>query len=432
MKTRRFTWPDEKGDLHASSAIGPRRLRISFEALVMSLMIAATCFLSAGWAAEQSPRSVAKRDSAWAAHLSASETADRVAEHILERGILTTELGNALQLEALLALYDSTGDQRYLTYVSQNVHSLVESQRMDAVSSIGFELFERTRDAKDMGLFEKQAREDRANTVRAFDGAVSFFRDEFAVIKQKDGGDIHLTREMAPIFIDQLAEYAPRMAKVGWMTGDAEFYKEAAGQILIFRSALRDPATGLWSHGRGWYGSSHDVTAVKWGRAHAWLIRALVETMTYLPPDSPEFRELSGILDETANSLVRYQDSEGFWHQVVDRPESYQETSSTGLISYYLARAISQGYLPRRGFEEASKQAFEALAKHRISSSGVVYGASMSTAPQRSLEIYLARPTPVGDPHGVGAAIFAAAGQLLLEREMLARYRLEVPQQGRR
>lgn len=383
-----------------------------------SLFVAMAALSFPSMAAEAPSLSVSSQHSAHAAGLSPSETAERIAAHLVAQGSVAPEFTDLGRMDALLALYDVTGKQKYLDFVKANFRDRIDPEKLDplsnALSSIDFELFERTRDPKDIASFERRGRRDRTDTLRAFDGAISFYRDEYAVLKQSDGA-IHLTREMAPIFVDHLQEYAPRMAKTGWLTGDKEFYEEAARQILLFHAALYDPGTGLWNHGRGWYGTARDVTAVRWARAQGWVLRALIETMTYLPPKSPEFKQVSEILRDEANALTRYQDKDGFWHQVVDRPDSYPETSGTGLISYYFARAVRQGFLPRKGFEEASKKAFDALAKHRISSSGVVYGASISTAPQQSVERYLTRVTPVDDPHGVLAAIYAAAGQLLLE-----------------
>lgn len=386
-------------------------------ALLVGLMVTASISCP-GVAVALPPLSVSPQASAQAAHLSPSETADRIAGPILAQGTLSGDLGGQLKLQALLALYDATGERKYLNFVLSNVKDYGDSRNLDSVSkafsNINVLLFKRTGDPRYVSSFADQVYDDKKNIIRAFDGAISFYRDEYAVMKQPDG-DIHLTKEMAPIFVDHLGAYAIRMAMAGSLTGDKELYKEAVSQILIFRAALRDPKTGLWNHGRGWYGFSRNVTAVKWGRAHGWLLHTLVDTMTYLPPNSPEFRQVSAILQETASALKRYQDRDGFWHQVVDRPESFPETSGTGLISYYFARAVRQGYLPRAGFEKASKKAFEALAKHRISSSGAVYGASISTPPLSSVDRYMSRATPVDDPHGVGAAIYAAAGQLLLE-----------------
>lgn len=406
-----------------------RRRRAPAIALLAVVLALSHGLVSSAALAADTSLSIAEKDSAFSAGLSPETTADRVAQHVLDKKPWPAGLIWSVPLEGMMALYDATGNQTYLNFARDNIRAYDESKRLNFFSSIGFSLYLRTKDPKDMGPFVARARTERKNVLRAFDGAVSLYQDEFAVIRQeafeKDeavvmnngegGGDIHLSRELSPIWLDHLSEYTTRMARTGWMTGEKDFYQESLRQFILFAAALRDPESGLWGHGRGWYGTARDVIDVKFGRAQAWLLRGFGDTLPYLPPDSPEFKQVHAMMLDLANALLRYQDKDGFWHQVADRPDSFQETSSTGLISYYLARAIRGEYLPRERFEAASRKAFAALSKYRISSDGIVHGGAMATAPLKSLEQYMSRPTPVQDPHAVGAVMMAAAGQLLLD-----------------
>jgi rhamnogalacturonyl hydrolase YesR len=220
-----------------------------------------------------------------------------------------------------------------------------------------------------------------------------------------------------PILIDNAQEYVSRLAKAGALSKDPAFYRESAEQLLRLRAALRDPESGLWNHGRGWYTSAQTVTTTKWGRAQAWILRGLIESLSYIPPGSREYQQVAAVLTELAQSLLRYQDGQGFWHQVVDRLSSYQETSSTAFISYYFARAVHQGLLPEQPYRQVSATAFEALARDKISTDGVVYGTSEVTPPLATVEEYLRRSTPMNDPHGVATVLLSASGQLLIARE---------------
>ena len=35
----------------------------------------------------------------------------------------------------------------------------------------------------------------------------------------------------------------------------------------------------------------------------------------------------------------------GFWHQLLDRPDSYLETSATAIYAYAIAHGVNQGWL---------------------------------------------------------------------------------------
>ena len=69
--------------------------------------------------------------------------------------------------------------------------------------------------------------------LRAFDGIISYYDEASRHDNDKPDhrfatGDIYLNRKWQPILVDQVQEYASRMAKVGCLSGDATFYMEAA------------------------------------------------------------------------------------------------------------------------------------------------------------------------------------------------------------
>jgi rhamnogalacturonyl hydrolase YesR len=141
----------------------------------------------------------------------------------------------------------------------------------------------------------------------------------------------------------------------------------------------------------------------------------LVDTLTYLPPDSLQAQRVSAILKEFAAALVKYQSDSGLWHQVVDRADSYEETSATGAISYYLARAVRQGLLPEDPYRKFAVKAIQGVQRMRISAEGDVYGGCLGTPPLPSAEDYMNRETPLNDGHAVAAVLYGAAGILLLD-----------------
>jgi hypothetical protein len=178
-------------------------------------------------------------------------------------------------------------------------------------ANVPFEIFIRTQDPAYIAPFLSETWKYRAEALRAFDGAISFYREDVAIL-HLETGTVYLDKARAPILIDQLQGYVSRMARAGCLTGEPAYYDEALHQIRIFSSALRDPQTGLWAHGRGWSDSAQTIAATKWGRGHAWLLRGFVETLSYLPKDSAYAREVAANLENLAETLLKYQDSEGF------------------------------------------------------------------------------------------------------------------------
>jgi hypothetical protein len=333
-----------------------------------------------------------------------------------------------LQLEALLALGDATKERKYLEFVQKVMadrHMPPEYRhpwRTQFYTSLSFEILTRSGEKNYIRPYVDESLVYRDEVVRSFDGVVSVYVSDLfdhlrSPIVSTPSGEIHVRKEWRPILLDHAQEYASRMAKTGCLTGNDALYEEAVNQIELMRAALRDSRTGLWAHGRGFLGSAETLTETKWGRGHAWVLRGLVETLTYLTPGSHEATRVEKILREFSATLMRYQDGSGFWRQVVDRSDSYEETSATGLISYYLSRAVQQRLLPEKPYREAARNAFEAIAASKVSADGDVYGGSKTTPPLPSTADYLSWETPVNDGHAVAAVIFSAAGQIALKRE---------------
>lgn len=216
------------------------------------------------------------------------------------------------------------------------------------------------------------------------------------------------------VLIDFMQDYTSRMAATGNITGDETFYKECVEQFRRYRDVLRDSETGLWSTGRGWLDDDHNATSPgKWSRGHGWLIRGMVESLSALPNGSEYAEELRGYLVETADALLKVQDGEGMWHQLLNRDfnESYPDSSGTGLICYYLCKALDEGFLSGEKYLNSALSAFQGLSS-RVTEDGSILNVCPGPGPLFSEEDYLNNPgeTEKHCGHGSMAVIFACAG----------------------
>jgi rhamnogalacturonyl hydrolase YesR len=68
----------------------------------------------------------------------------------------------------------------------------------------------------------------------------------------------------------------------------------------------------------------------------------MVELPGLIPVNHPERRELIRLLNRQITSLNRYQDASGRWYQLVDKENTYLETSSSAIYTYAIAKAINK------------------------------------------------------------------------------------------
>jgi unsaturated rhamnogalacturonyl hydrolase len=337
------------------------------------------------------------------------ERADLVANHFFDKhdnfsskekvwGNYTLDL----TFEAFLAIDQVTGNKTYLPRILK-----VMDKRYDKPSNtksspfccITFALYEATNNKEYLVPFLSKTKNLYANVGRSPEGAIGH--------KPKEPGR-HL-------LIDYLQDYASRMAKAGYISGDVKYFEDCVGQYRIYRKLLRNPETGLWSQGRGWLDDPMKLSQGAWSRGHGWLIRGMVTSLKYLPEDSKYYKEMQVMLWELADDLLVVQDERGMWHQLLHLPfeDSYEESSGTAMIAYYFALSIHEGYLEDDKYRKAAIKSFSAL-KNSVTKDGVVLHTCKGPGPIYSIDNYYRTPAQPDDPHGAPAILFALAGQILL------------------
>ena len=118
-------------------------------------------------------------------------------------------------------------------------------------------------------------------------------------------------------------------------------------------------------------------------------------------------------------ALVKYQDATGMWHQVVDRPESYREFTSTCMITFAMLRGMRMGWLDPDDYQEPAARSWGAI-KSRIGMNGLdLTDVCTGTGKQKNLEAYFHRTAILGrDDRGGAMALMVATERAFWEREM--------------
>ena len=104
----------------------------------------------------------------------------------------------------------------------------------------------------------------------------------------------------------------------------------------------------------------------------------MVELLEVLPKSHPGYSQVLTQLQKHIAGLVRYQHGTGFWHQLLDKNDSYLETSATAIYTYSIARAINRGYVDKMTYGPAVLLGWNAVAS-KVNDKGQVEGTCVGT-----------------------------------------------------
>ncbi|MCL2650023.1 MAG: glycoside hydrolase family 88 protein [Candidatus Azobacteroides sp.] len=206
------------------------------------------------------------------------------------------------------------------------------------------------------------------------------------------------------IWGDDLFMSVPFLVRYGSLTGDEHYFDEAAKQITNFDKYLYDAPTGLYYH--GWNETKKEHAGFLWGRANGWIAWAISEALLNIPKNHPQYQTLLDIHRRQLETIVKYQDEDGMWHQLLNMPSSYKETSATAIFVMTIARAVREGWIDKK-YADNALRGWNAIEK-RIDSLGVVSGICSSTSILSDAESYMNQKTLPNDPRGMGAVFMSA------------------------
>jgi len=213
------------------------------------------------------------------------------------------------------------------------------------------------------------------------------------------------------LWLDDLYMSVPALAQAGKLTGERRYYDDAARQILQFAQRMFLPERGLFMH--GWVEGMDPHPVFPWARANGWAILAMVELLSVLPEDHPDHARVLALFRAHARGLASVQGHAGLWHQLLDRTESYEETSATAMFTYCLARGINRGWLDPLAYGPAASLGWNAVAT-KVNATGQVEGTCVGTGMGWDPMFYMYRPTHVLAAHGYGPVFLAGAEMITL------------------
>lgn len=208
------------------------------------------------------------------------------------------------------------------------------------------------------------------------------------------------------LWLDDLYMSVPAIVQMGKLTGDSKYYDEAVKQIRQFSERMFNKEKGLYMH--GWVESMNVHPQFHWARANGWALMTKIEVLEVLPEDHPGRQAILELLQAHIQGLANHQSGDGFWHQLIDRHDSYLETSATAIYSYCIAHAINRGWINREAHAPMALLAWNAVST-KVNDKGQVEGTCVGTGMAFDPAFYYYRPVNVYAAHGYGPVILAGA-----------------------
>lgn len=203
-------------------------------------------------------------------------------------------------------------------------------------------------------------------------------------------------------WIDDMYMVGSLQAQAYKSIGDTVYLNRAAKTIKVYCDKLQKP-NGLFYH--------RADAPFYWGRGNGWAAAAFAEIIPILPEDHIYYNDIKASYVNMMKTLVTYQGDDGMWHQLLDDPNSYAETSCTGMFIYALATGLDKGWLSYDDYAKVIANGWDALAGY-VNENGETENVCIGTNAKDSKEHYLNRPTKTGNFHGQAAVLWSATAIL--------------------
>jgi rhamnogalacturonyl hydrolase YesR len=185
-------------------------------------------------------------------------------------------------------------------------------------------------------------------------------------------------------------------------TGDRKYLDRAALEMVAYLDKLQQP-NGLFFH-------APDVPFF-WGRGDGWFAAGMAELLRSLPANHPMRARILEGYRKMMKALLINQGADGMWRQLIDHPEAWPETSSTGMFTFSMITGVKNGWLDEDTYGPAARKGWIALVGY-IDQNADVTNICVGTGKQNDLQYYMTRPRHTGDMHGQAPVLWAASALL--------------------
>jgi unsaturated rhamnogalacturonyl hydrolase len=214
------------------------------------------------------------------------------------------------------------------------------------------------------------------------------------------------------LWIDDAYMSIPFLAHMGKLTGERRYFDDAARQVFGMSERLFDRSKGLYDH--SWFESAPIDARFFWGRGAGWMMMAMAELLSVMPEDHPDRGRVLEQFQQSVQGVAAMQSGTGMWHQLVDKTDSYLESSATATYTFARARGVNRGWISP-AYAPIAQTGWRAL-EQRVRPDGQIEGICVGTTAANDMVYYYNRPTDLGAMQGYGPTLMAGAELMVMLR----------------
>jgi unsaturated rhamnogalacturonyl hydrolase len=204
------------------------------------------------------------------------------------------------------------------------------------------------------------------------------------------------------IWIDDMFMITAVQAQAYRATGEKKYIDRAAKEMVLYLDTIQ-LENGLFYHSP----EAH----YSWGRGNGWMAVGMAEILRVLPKDNPDRGKIMAGYKKMMAALLKYQEPDGMWRQIIDDPEAWKETSSTAMFSCAMITGVKNSWLDRKTYGVAARKGWLALINY-INADDELTEVCEGTNIKNDRNHYMQRKRIVGDLHGQAPLLWCATALL--------------------
>jgi unsaturated rhamnogalacturonyl hydrolase len=185
-------------------------------------------------------------------------------------------------------------------------------------------------------------------------------------------------------------------------TGDRVYLDRAAQAMVAYLDRLQQ-TNGLFFHAPN--------SPFYWSRGNGWMAAGMTELLRSLPKNHPRRERILAGYRTMMASLLPYQGEDGLWRQLLDHPESWPETSGTGMFTFAMVTGVKNGWLDPKTYGPAARRGWLGLVSY-LGEDSKVRNVCEGTNKGSTVKYYMERRRLTGDLHGQAPILWSASALL--------------------